>query len=116
MAVSRACYNRIRFELILRSALSIFTPKDKLANWFKHYSEAMELNVWTKATLQGGAVYDESSQTWTCTVVREGQQPREFHPKHIVQATGFSGEPRMPQIEGMDTFKGTICHSSKHIG
>jgi len=94
----------------------IFTPKDKLANWFKHYAEAMELNVWTKATVQGGAVYDKNTKKWTVTVVREGQQPREFHPKHIVQATGFSGEPRMPKIEGMDKFKGTICHSSKHIG
>jgi len=94
----------------------IFTPKDKLANWFKHYAEAMELNVWTKATITGGATYDKASGKWTCTVTREGYEDRVLHPKHIVQATGFSGEPRMPKFEGMDSFKGEIVHSSKHIG
>jgi len=75
----------------------------------------MELNVWTKSTIEGGATYDKSTGRWTCTVVRDGES-RELHPKHIVQATGFSGEARMPKFEGMDKFKGTICHSSKHIG
>ena len=35
---------------------------------------------------------------------------------HIVLATGFSGEPRMPNWPGMDTFKGPMPHSSKHKG
>lgn len=94
----------------------IFTPKDKLASWFKHYAEAMELNVWTSSTIQGGATYDEKSQTWTTTVVREGHQPREMKVKHLVLATGFSGEARMPKFEGMETFKGPMPHSSKHKG
>lgn len=94
----------------------IFTPKDKLASWFKSYAEAMELNFWTSSTIQGGATYDEGTGKWTTTVVREGQQPREMKVNHIIMATGFSGEARMPSWPGMDKFKGPMPHSSKHIG
>lgn len=94
----------------------IFTPKDKLASWFKHYAEAMELNVWTEATIEGGAKFNEQTGKWTVNVVHKGHPDREMQVNHIVLATGFSGEPRMPDIEGMDTFKGPIMHSSKHKG
>ena len=76
----------------------------------------MELNVWTEATLVGGASYDKSSQKWTCSVHRAGEQPREMHPSYIIMATGFSGEKRLPKFEGIEDFKGTVCHSSEHIG
>jgi hypothetical protein len=36
-----------------------------------------------------------------------------FHPKHIIQATGFNCEPRIPNFPGMDKFKGTILHSTQ---
>ena len=94
----------------------IFTPKDKLASWFKHYAEAMELNFWTEATVEGGAKYDEASKQWETTVVRKGQEPRKMRVNHIIMATGFSGEARYPDIEGMESFKGPRPHSSKHIG
>jgi len=94
----------------------IFTPKDKLASWFKTYAAAMELNVWNSASIEGGAKYDESTQEWTTKVVREGQEPREMKVKHIVLATGFSGEARIPKFEGLENFKGPTPHSSKHKG
>ena len=36
----------------------VYIPKDKLANWFESYVEAMELNFWTGTELVGGS-YDE---------------------------------------------------------
>ena len=76
----------------------------------------MELNVWNSASIEGGAKYDESTQEWTTKVVREGQEPREMKVKHIVLATGFSGEARIPKFEGLENFKGPTPHSSKHKG
>ena len=32
----------------------VFTPKDKLADWFESYAAAMELNVWTGTEFLGG--------------------------------------------------------------
>ncbi|KAL8932474.1 MAG: hypothetical protein Q9211_006293 [Gyalolechia sp. 1 TL-2023] len=98
----------------------VFTPKDKLAEWFESYARIMELNVWTSTTVND-AKWDETKRQWTVTMTRQkanGQtETRTLHPRHIVQATGHSGEMDMPSIKGMDTFKrGTLCHSSQFKG
>ena len=37
-------------------------------------------------------------------------------PKQLVLATGMSGKPNLPEIPGMDVFKGDQHHSSQHPG
>ena len=34
----------------------IYIPKDKLANWFETYVDAMELNYWTGTEFESGAM------------------------------------------------------------
>src|SRR5204862_391126 len=46
-----------------------YIPKDKLANWFEAYVEAMELNFWTETEFEGGS-YDEKQGRWTVTLHR----------------------------------------------
>ncbi|KZT56590.1 FAD/NAD(P)-binding domain-containing protein [Calocera cornea HHB12733] len=91
----------------------VFAPKDKLADWFEYYAGAMELNVWTGCTILPGTAYDQSDCTWSIPVVKGDGEKRVLRPKHIVQATGHSGEPKIPAFPGMDTFKGVVMHSSK---
>ena len=44
-------------------------------------------------------------------------EDRTIHPRHVIQATGHSGEMKMPQIKGMEDFKGgRLCHSSQFKG
>ena len=46
----------------------IFSPKDKIADWFEFYAETMELNVWTNATTVSYThldVYKRQQQMWT---------------------------------------------------
>lgn len=98
----------------------IFTPKDKLADWFESYAEALELNVWMKSTVTKSS-WDEKSNTWEVTVERTktdgSKDTRVFHPHHIIQATGHSGKKNFPTIKGMENFKGTrLCHSSEFAG
>lgn len=79
----------------------------------------MELNVWTTSTVTS-TIWDPIKKHWTATVVRStpsGQSTRVFHPRHIVMATGHSGEPNIPAIPGIGSFKGDrICHSSQFPG
>lgn len=91
----------------------VFTPKDKLADWFESYAAGMELNVWTQTELLG-ATYDDATQTWTARVRREEGTERELHPHHIVLATGMSGVPKAPQIPGTEVYAGVVTHSSGH--
>jgi len=90
-----------------------YIPKDKLANWFEAYVEAMELNFWTGTEFEGGS-YDEKEQRWTVTLRRADGSRRTMHPRHIVLATGVSGIPSIPEISGLKDFKGTVMHSSQY--
>lgn len=91
----------------------MFTPKDKLADWFEAYASLMELNVWTKTTIENSS-YDDVSKSWTLTLRRGDGSTRTLHPRHIVFATGHSGEALVPSFAGQDEFKGTVYHTSQH--
>lgn len=98
----------------------VFTPKDKLAEFFEAYVNLLELNAWTSTDLKSTA-WDETKKQWTVEVQRRkpdgSVETRTLHPKHIVQATGHSGKKNFPNVKGMDGFKGDrLCHSSEHPG
>lgn len=98
----------------------IFTPKDKLAQFLESYAQLLELNVWTKSTV-AGSKWDETTGVWTVTVQRRTDdgsiQTRTLHTRHIVQATGQSGQKYQPQIKGAELFQGDrLCHSSEFAG
>ncbi|PUB18748.1 NAD(P)/FAD-dependent oxidoreductase [Yoonia sediminilitoris] len=92
----------------------VFAPKDKLGDWLEMYTKVMELNYWTRSTVQK-ASFDEDKKEWTVTVDRDGEQVT-LHPKQLVFATGMSAKPNMPDFPGMDKFKGDQQHSSQHPG
>lgn len=35
-----------------------------------------------------------------------------IHPRHIIQSTGFAGEPNVPDIQGLTKFRGPLIHSA----
>jgi len=90
-----------------------YIPKDKLANWFEAYVEAMELNFWTETEFEGGS-YDEQQSRWTVTLRRANGSMRTMHPRHVVLATGVSGIPSVPDIAGLKAFAGKVLHSSQY--
>ena len=90
-----------------------YIPKDKLANWFEAYVEAMELNFWTETEFEGGS-YDEMEGRWTVTLRRADGSRRTMHPRHVVLATGVSGIPSVPDIAGLKDFQGKVMHSSQY--
>jgi cation diffusion facilitator CzcD-associated flavoprotein CzcO len=98
----------------------IFTPKDKLAEFFETYAKILELNVWMKTNMTLSS-WDESKRQWTIDLERimpDGSiEKRTVHPRHVIQATGHSGKKNFPQINGTDSFKGDrLCHSSEFAG
>lgn len=90
-----------------------YIPKDKLAGWFEAYVESLELNFWTGTELVGGT-HDEASGCWTVTLRRRDGTQREMRPRHVVMATGLSGVPNRPAIAGLETFAGTVLHSTTY--
>jgi len=92
----------------------VFTPKDKVGDWLEMYTKVMEINYWTRSKVEK-ASFDEASGTWAVEVNRDGEKIT-LHPTQLVLATGMSGKPNMPSFPGMDSFGGTIQHSSQHDG
>lgn len=99
----------------------IFTPKDKLAEFFESYVKLMELNVWTTTTIVDSS-YDEHKRQWTVKLLRKQpgkpDEERIVHPRHIIMATGHSGEKNFPShIKGIKDFQGDFLgHSSEFKG
>lgn len=92
----------------------IFTPKDKIGDWFEGYAKTMDLNYKCNAVVCG-ATYDEREGKWTVEVKDlSTNKIITFTPEHLVMATGHSGEPRMPKFQDQEKFKGKIVHSSQH--
>jgi putative flavoprotein involved in K+ transport len=92
----------------------VFAPKDKIADWLESYTKVMELNYWSNTEAKS-ARYDPVTAEWTVEVERNGQ-PVVLRPKQLVLATGMSGKPNLPDLPGMDRFRGDQHHSSAHPG
>src|SRR5260221_2141263 len=87
----------------------VYIPKDKLANWFEAYVDAMELNYWTGTEFESCA-YDEAEGRWSVVLRRTDGSKRELPTRHVVMATGVSGIPNLPDIRGLKNLAGTVVH------
>ncbi len=92
----------------------VFTPKDKMGDWLEAYASIFELDLWTSTTCDA-AHWNDKTQDWTVTVTRDGQ-PLTLRPKQLVFATGAYGPPKQPDWPGIDSFQGTLIHSSAYRG
>jgi cation diffusion facilitator CzcD-associated flavoprotein CzcO len=86
-----------------------------MGDWLESYASMLELTAWTDSRVV--AASQSPTGDWEITIQRgtkEDCQTRTFHPKQVVMATSLAGVPFVPDIPGMDKFKGTIRHSTEH--
>lgn len=92
-----------------------YLSKDEMADWLEAYAAIMSLDVRTGTEIIGTS-YDESAGRWTITA-RSGDGKRlEWHPRHVVLATGVFGVPNRPEIPGAADFTGTLLHATEYVG
>jgi cation diffusion facilitator CzcD-associated flavoprotein CzcO len=87
-----------------------YIPKDMLGNWFEFYADAMEINCWTDTEFVGGT-WDETTKQWTARLQRSDGTERVVRPRHLVFANGVSSYPMIPDLPGLEDFKGEVIHS-----
>ncbi|CAH0055956.1 unnamed protein product [Clonostachys solani] len=92
-----------------------YTPAAKMGDWLEWYASAMELTAWTDSNVL--AAKQTASGEWEIKIQRgsgESRSTRTFHPKQVIMATSLAGVPYIPDVPGMDMFKGTVRHSTSH--
>jgi cation diffusion facilitator CzcD-associated flavoprotein CzcO len=87
-----------------------YIPKDMLGNWFEFYADAMEINCWTDTEFVAAA-WDEPAKSWTARLQRPDGTERIVRPRHLVFANGVSSYPMIPELPGLEDFKGEVVHS-----
>jgi putative flavoprotein involved in K+ transport len=89
-----------------------YLPKDMVADWFEAYAWAMEINFWTSTELASGT-YDATAGRWNAVVRHSDGTERTLHPRHLVFANGLVGYPHVPEMPGLNTFKGEVLHTTE---
>ena len=87
-----------------------YIPKDMLANWFEAYSEALQINYWTSSEFVAGK-YDDEKNRWEAVIRQKDGTKRTLYPSHVIFANGVSGIPYIPELPGLENFKGSVVHS-----
>ena len=87
-----------------------YIAKDKLAGWFEYYAESLELNVWNNTEFIS-AEYLSKDKIWDVKIKDTKGKIKKIKPQHIVMAIGVSSVPKMPNIKGIENFKGEKIHS-----
>jgi cation diffusion facilitator CzcD-associated flavoprotein CzcO len=65
----------------------VFTPKDKLGDWFESYVKLLELNAWTQTSITKSS-WDDATGKWTVSLERTKNgktETRVMHPKVFFQ-------------------------------
>ncbi|KAL0948592.1 hypothetical protein HGRIS_011150 [Hohenbuehelia grisea] len=93
----------------------MFTPRDKLANWFEQYAQSQDLMVWTNSRPLPVPAYDQESKRWSVSIDRDGTIV-ELRPSHIIVACGTLGSPQVPRIPNSNEFAGSIIHTGSFNG
>jgi putative flavoprotein involved in K+ transport len=92
----------------------LYPSKDQFADWLEVYATLLDLDVWPDTECLE-ADFDEARAEWQLQV-RRGGRAIELHPKQLVFATGLHGTPKLPEIAGMQTFRGEQRHASSSGG
>ncbi len=87
-----------------------YIPKDMLGNWFEFYADAMEINCWTDAEFVA-ATWNPATHSWDARLKRSDGSERTLRPRHLVFANGVSSYPMVPDLPGLQDFRGAVIHS-----
>jgi len=88
----------------------VFSPKDRIADWLEMYVRVMELDYWSSTECLTARPV---AGAWQVEVLKD-DQPLTLRPTHLVLATGMSGFPYRPTVEGVASFRasgGSVLHS-----
>ncbi|WP_456696566.1 flavin-containing monooxygenase [Aeromicrobium sp. P5_D10] len=87
----------------------MYAPGAELKQYATHVADKYDVRRHMRFdTVVEGALWDEDEQYWTVTVA--GGEP--LRARLLLAATGFLSQPRKPEIDGIESFTGTVLHTA----
>jgi len=87
----------------------VYSPQQEIWEYTKRVAEesgVLDRFVFDTAVLD--ATWDETAQRWRVTTTNG-----EYAARTVISGSGGLSEPRLPEIDGIDTFQGEIFHSAR---
>jgi cation diffusion facilitator CzcD-associated flavoprotein CzcO len=91
----------------------LFAPGAELKRYAEHVADKYDLRRHMRfGVAVQGATWDETERHWRVSTA----DGRTITARYLVTATGFLSQPRRPDIEGIDSFAGTVLHTAAWDG
>lgn len=88
----------------------LYAPGAELKAYAEHVATKYDVRRHMRFdTLVQGAIWDDDAQHWTVSIA--GGEI--LHARLLLTATGFLSQPRMPDIAGIESFAGTVLHTTQ---
>ncbi len=87
----------------------LFAPGAELKQYAEHVADKYDVRRHMQfGRTVSGAVWDEEASQWDVALEDGSTVSGRF----LLTATGFLSQPRMPDIDGIDSFAGTVIHTT----
>ncbi|KAG0160634.1 hypothetical protein PDIDSM_8164 [Penicillium digitatum] len=64
-------------------------------------------------TTVNNLAWNDRNCQWTVHVTPHGQSPSAIHSDFVILATGLLNSPKIPKLNGLETYKGKVFHTSR---
>ncbi|GAA0989000.1 NAD(P)/FAD-dependent oxidoreductase [Nocardiopsis tropica] len=92
----------------------LYAPGAELKAYASHVADKYDLRRTMRFGVDvKGARWDAEAAEWEVTVVRGGGLEEKLRTRYLITATGFLSQPKLPDIEGIEDFAGTVIHSAQ---
>ena len=92
----------------------LYSRQEVLLDYFRDCADRFELRDRIRfGTEVTKAVFDEEAGIWTLSLVGAGGVAETFEANALVSGMGQLNRPRLPEIDGMERFRGPSFHSAR---
>jgi 4-hydroxyacetophenone monooxygenase len=90
-----------------------YCPRDENMKYMKWVADRYELREHIEFDTEATAVvWDEADQMWEIAT-RGPSGERTFRVNAVISCVGFLSRPQLPNIPGMESFRGVACHTAQ---
>jgi cation diffusion facilitator CzcD-associated flavoprotein CzcO len=88
----------------------VYAPGDELKTYAEHCTDKYDVRRRTRLnTTIVGATFDDDKHLWRLDT-KDGDT---ITTRYVVGATGVLTQPKLPDIDGLDTYTGTVMHTAR---